>query len=916
MLCLYDGIKQAEVEALYSASFDGAANTVGFSDEKGVIHPFSLLWRQPSAFSGGKFVVISKDNYAPQISLADSEDNVTTGDSESTLLTDYKVKAIFRLLDLNSDNVIHKEEFIQVTALAFNYLMETDPGLAFAFQSLSPKELAEAAATSCYQSQPEGVYYLEYEEFYSWMISTGFDPLRDLLIQAMQVGLDKNILISSPSASHDARLRRTKSRTHLDLADCYDNGKVQAFVGLCRDKLAMSTDTVIGIIDYISQLPRSSRNVISKDVVLALLLENVDDDQVSNEDISYLLLTFLDVLHLSNKPFCPSGHFIALLAILAPQQSEDLFRSVHQYYEDSHGSGHEIVLYMHLHMTLRLLFYFNSSFGSVAGCSAESLAQAVYIKVLLSAEVNRKSWGKLTLFEFIEVFVNGLKICLEILYLSNGFFNDLFTSLVGYVPSSPIAPVMQSAEVSPGLEDDQIASVFVGYSGAAISVTEAREALGLYEYTSYDVVKYLMQLSDEDQNISHLVFQRGVMKLIGEHYVSQSVLQRSVADFILDRLVATLDLGDDGVFPVLDLCIALLLFTEDDDYDRGLVALALVRHKVLKFSAVRHVSEVLLRTCYALCPWEKPENFVSKATADAAEYCMAQFMSEQSGGNTDPNSVVFSNAQFVSLVNTLLMYLDEVSEVRRANSDAEIKREEGDEYGSSQEEDEDHEEAEPTSGDVKSFSDSDEEENPFLNDKEFPPSATVLELRAASCILGLEHYKPDDLIDKLGGLCHAGKLNAKSWSKWFSRTIHKVQLTEADVDIAMHLGNRIFNAFASKDKESVTFADICPGLALLCSEAPLEERLMVAFTVVDDDSDGFISFDQLVQLAKSVLTVVVMCSRLAMSKVTTLEFSIEELSIAAAKEGFHAANLKEIEEISLETFNDLADDFLKLACVM
>jgi hypothetical protein len=33
-------------------------------------------------------------------------------------------------------------------------------------------------------------------------------------------------------------------------------------------------------------------------------------------------------------------------------------------------------------------------------------------------------------------------------------------------------------------------------------------------------------------------------------------------------------------------------------------------------------------------------------------------------------------------------------------------------------------------------------------------------------------------------------------------------------------------------------------------------------------------------------------------------------------EGFHAAHLQEGEELSLEAFCDLADDFLKLASVM
>jgi hypothetical protein len=138
-------------------------------------------------------------------------------------------------------------------------------------------------------------------------------------------------------------------------------------------------------------------------------------------------------------------------------------------------------------------------------------------------------------------------------------------------------------------------------------------------------------------------------------------------------------------------------------------------------------------------------------------------------------------------------------------------------------------------GGIQSFSrDADSEDShPFRNDKTYPPSSTVLELRAASCIIGLENYAADDLLDKLGSQCHAGKLNALGWPKWFFRVLADAQVNENDLDLSMKLGNQLFAAFASKGSDSVEFSQLAPGLALFCLKSPLEERLMVAFTIVD-----------------------------------------------------------------------------------
>eukprot|EP01042_Synura_sphagnicola_P014503 gene14503-18349_t len=155
-----------------------------------------------------------------------------------------------------------------------------------------------------------------------------------------------------------------------------------------------------------------------------------------------------------------------------------------------------------------------------------------------------------------------------------------------------------------------------------MSVAEAREALGLYEYTGYDMVKYIMQLSDDRGKIDSVTFTRGVLKLIGEHYVLLSVLQRSVVDFILDRFALAFDARQEGKFDMLEACIALLLFCEDDEYSRPEVILALLRPKVLKFSTVRAVVVILFQMCYSLNPSVRPAAFLTEAESDANTMCI------------------------------------------------------------------------------------------------------------------------------------------------------------------------------------------------------------------------------------------------------------------------------------------------------
>jgi Ca2+-binding EF-hand superfamily protein len=134
--------------------------------------------------------------------------------------------------------------------------------------------------------------------------------------------------------------------------------------------------------------------------------------------------------------------------------------------------------------------------------------------------------------------------------------------------------------------------------------------------------------------------------------------------------------------------------------------------------------------------------------------------------------------------------------------------------------------------------------------------------------------------------------------------------------MARNLGHKIYAAFDSQSTGEVAFSHIAAGLSFLCGGSPLEDKLMVAFAVVDDDSDGYISGEQFGTIAHAVLTLVYTCSKLVAKKVVASGVSVAELSGAAAKEGLTALSLTEDDtEISFEMLSEISEDFVKLSAL-
>ncbi len=975
IFCLFDGIDVNEVKILYETSFDDVKNTSGFRDENGIYYPLSLIARQPSLVGGQRLMIVSGDFQQENISSSGPLSMIGM-DSEDTLLTEEQVKRSFYLLDLNGDNYVHKEEFIEFMTMAYAKMFDYDEGLAFAYSCISNKDLAVVTAMQCYNhinreyldehgatgfSNNSSTYYMSYDDFCAWYMSIGFDPLRELMIRCIEYYCSG--LSGSPVNNKSSSLRRSKSRTQLDLGRCYSgDSDVRLFVQQCRRAFCLGKRQYLDLIRVLSGVGKPSL-IISRNNLKKLVLSHIQHvgnhsplDHYTIRLVEDFLNTIIEIADENKEDSIMLGHAISLFSICSEDHNAETFSAVFNAYKQSHpnqydekaaspkndGFANDLLLFNHLSLVFRLLCYFNSDFVKVTGCHPENLAHAIYLKFLVSIDIRRKKWGKLTLSEFIELFVHGVRMGLSMLQVTDGFFMEFLDSLLGFENSSMTFQPFDSTssgdhlevtgdavcglddDMSPSfdsLEDDQVASFLVSYSGSLVTVGEARGALGLYEYATYDVVKYLMQLCDLEGGISQSSFSKGVLRLIGEHYIELTVLQRSVADFILDRISMTFDPKQQGFFDVVDIAIALLLFCEDDEqsYSRAEVILALQKSKVWKFSTVVQVISTLFKASYCLNPAEHPVVLIDEAHADARAICIEYYMTEIV--EKSELSPTFSNSQFVALLNHVFDYLEKESERKRIESEIQNSTfvSESPNLKDFRSKKPQNEEGEDNlSQSMRSFSDGDSEASiPYLDDDTYPPSAAVLELRAASSVMGFERYSADDLIDKLGGESNNGWLTPQTWARWFSKVIQQTEVSEFDIDIAIFLSNKIFAAFTTKERsDQVEFARIAAGLSFLCCESPLEERLMVAFTLLDEDGDGFINYSQLCTLVQSVMLVISVCSRIVSSKILSIGASIDELADATAMEAMAALGLQLEDDLNLEMLSDITEDYLKLASLV
>ena len=180
-------------------------------------------------------------------------------------------------------------------------------------------------------------------------------------------------------------------------------------------------------------------------------------------------------------------------------------------------------------------------------------------------------------------------------------------------------------------------------------------------------------------------------------------------------------------------------------------------------------------------------------------------------------------------------------------------------------------------------------------------------------MLGLDGFPPDDLMEVLGEGSRQGLL---SKDRWLVCIQHFVQLTggkKPDLDMALKLAEKVFAAFQFGDPQGrVNYIEFAAGLSCMCS-APVVDKVMVAFTLIDSNCDGYITASELCSFVASTIRAITACSSLCAARVASAGVPIDGMAAAVVNEALSTFGLQANSPLDLETVNDMCSDYVQLA---
>eukprot|EP01038_Epipyxis_sp_PR26KG_P012080 gene12080-16166_t len=949
IICIYDGISCKELRSICVAAFqndnyhiNSMENIIGFQDQINTLYPIYIIAKFASSFKDKSLKLITyatanvidklkhgsnpNDSYFSN-SLADSETD------DFSMQTDEGAETAFKLLDINGDNLVHKEEFIDVLCIAFEHLLESDSRYKFAYSCISPKDLAIGTAIQCYSSiNNGGNYYLSYGEFCAWYFSsTTFSPSRDLAI----VAIESLSSIPLPEGDENKSLIRNKSTTSLLLRSKTATQKLKHFITNCRTYLRLHGDNTEKLFKILLKSNETAMEYFTRTEFMNIF-SNIyftrNTDLAKNVGFDSQLMGVLEQIF--NLVGSSSNdriliHSLVAFVVLVTEMKPDVtlplffkFFSQNEHYKNGSDKRdlnyvNDSILYYFLLQLVKIIFYCNSDLPATTGCRPNDVAHAISTKFLMITDANREIRFKLNYVEFLEVLSHSMKLGLDMLQIGEGHFDSFLSQVIEAGVTQFNGKKESNDKVPEYLEDSQIESFFVQYDGGSIPLMEAKVILGLELLPPYDVLSQMRSVCNSKGKLNQLDYNKCISKMISHHYIALSVLERSIADFVFERLFS---IFEDNANPcstnIRVLGVGLLLFCGGSYQSRANAAFDLLellvsprithtKHHMNPLVVTQSIAD-LLKAKAALDPRKIDMNRIDE---DAKNYGM-EFIAKIKHKDTDENFVI-SKDRFIDMFSSILEMIDATKdEAQIAATDLKVfdKATDGDD---------------DSSANQMSFSafsgdgDDEDEENPYLDDAQYPPSSMVLELRAARSILGLETMQSDDIMERLGKFAIIGRLSLQSWMKWVSASIAQADVSNQDVKIAISLAERLFEVLKISDsnEDTISFTHIVCGLSFLCGGSPLEEKIMVAFAVSDSNSDGYITSQEYEEMVVAVIKTISVCSKHATDKIVLCGKSIRILAKAAAKEGLNALNISAEEELSLDMVTELAEDYLKLAAI-
>ena len=208
-----------------------------------------------------------------------------------------------------------------------------------------------------------------------------------------------------------------------------------------------------------------------------------------------------------------------------------------------------------------------------------------------------------------------------------------------------------------------------------------------------------------------------------------------------------------------------------------------------------------------------------------------------------------------------------------------------------------------------------------VQDAPVSSSAVVLELRRARALLGLDGFPAEDLLEVLGDHAREGALTLRRWMQALRHVVRLAGGKEKELEQAQALGYKLFVQFAdasssldddSRAEQTVSYVMFTVGLTCLCSSS-VADKVAVACTLLDHDSDSCITIDQFELLVLCMLRVIYGASTLAAARVSSANCTLEDLASLVTGEACSTFALKESDVLDVPKVLEICGDYVRLA---
>lgn len=194
-----------------------------------------------------------------------------------------------------------------------------------------------------------------------------------------------------------------------------------------------------------------------------------------------------------------------------------------------------------------------------------------------------------------------------------------------------------------------------------------------------------------------------------------------------------------------------------------------------------------------------------------------------------------------------------------------------------------------------------------------PEQSTVShDLQVARSLLGLRGFTAEDLMDTLGECAQEGLVSVPAWQQVLTHLCNLTSTSKNDMDDAVILGTKIFNALDRQDSGFVSYATFVAAVSILC-DSPADEKLLVAFMVMMEENGNRIAISAVTEYFGAVLSIIFTCSEEAFSRFRRCKTDIDLTAEGAVRKCLSACGYANKNALTMEEFCQVAGYCLQIA---